>query len=54
MGVAIVNMPGGEIFTSLQSGAIDATEWIGPYNDLAFGLHQPPTITIIQAGTSRR
>ncbi|WP_168015721.1 TRAP transporter substrate-binding protein [Halomonas salinarum] len=40
MGVAIVNMPGGEIFTSLQSGAIDATEWIGPYNDLAFGLHQ--------------
>ncbi|MDL4862022.1 ABC transporter substrate-binding protein, partial [Halomonas elongata] len=33
-------MPGGEIFTSLQSGAIDATEWIGPYNDLAFGLHQ--------------
>ncbi|WP_043530942.1 TRAP transporter substrate-binding protein [Litchfieldella xinjiangensis] len=40
MGVAIVNMPGGEIFTSLQSGAIDATEWIGPYNDLAFGLYQ--------------
>ncbi|HET8790001.1 MAG TPA: TRAP transporter substrate-binding protein [Modicisalibacter sp.] len=40
MGVAIVNMPGGEIFTSLQSGAIDATDWIGPYNDLAFGLHQ--------------
>jgi TRAP-type mannitol/chloroaromatic compound transport system substrate-binding protein len=24
----------------LQSGAIDATEWIGPYNDLAFGLHK--------------
>ncbi|GHB03789.1 TRAP transporter substrate-binding protein [Modicisalibacter luteus] len=40
MGAAIVNMPGGEIFTSLQSGAIDATDWIGPYNDLAFGLHQ--------------
>jgi TRAP-type mannitol/chloroaromatic compound transport system substrate-binding protein len=35
-----VNMPGGEIFTSLQSGAIDATEWIGPYNDLAFGLYK--------------
>lgn len=33
-----VNLPGGEIFTSLQSGAIDATEWVGPYNDLAFGL----------------
>lgn len=35
-----VSLPGGEIFTSLQSGAIDATEWIGPYNDLAFGLHK--------------
>jgi TRAP-type mannitol/chloroaromatic compound transport system substrate-binding protein len=33
-----VNLPGGELFTSLQSGAIDATEWVGPYNDLAFGL----------------
>ncbi len=35
-----VNMPGSEIFTSLQTGAIDATEWIGPYNDIAFGLHK--------------
>ena len=33
-------MPGGEIFTSLKTGAIDATEWVGPYNDLAFGLHK--------------
>ena len=35
-----VNLPGGEIFTSLQSGTIDATEWVGPYNDLAFGLYK--------------
>lgn len=35
-----VTMPGSEIFTSLQSGAIDAAEWIGPYNDLAFGLYK--------------
>ena len=35
-----VTLPGSEIFTSLQSGAIDATEWVGPYNDLAFGLHK--------------
>ncbi|MEN8108083.1 MAG: TRAP transporter substrate-binding protein [Pseudomonadota bacterium] len=35
-----VNLAGGEIFTSLQSGAIDATEWVGPYNDLAFGLYK--------------
>ena len=35
-----VTLPGGEIFPSLQSGAIDATEWVGPYNDLAFGLYK--------------
>jgi len=35
-----VSMPGSDIFTSLQSGAIDATEWVGPYNDLAFGLYK--------------
>ncbi len=34
-----VTLPGSEIFTSLQTGAIDATEWVGPYNDVAFGLH---------------
>ena len=32
------NTPGAEIFTALQTGTIDATEWIGPFNDLAFGL----------------
>jgi TRAP-type mannitol/chloroaromatic compound transport system substrate-binding protein len=35
-----VLLPGGEIFPSLQTGAIDASEWVGPYNDLAFGLHK--------------
>ncbi len=35
-----VNLPGGELFTALKSGAIDATEWVGPYNDLAFGLYK--------------
>ena len=35
-----VTLPGSEIFTSLQTGAIDATEWVGPYNDLSFGLHK--------------
>ncbi|MCB1623000.1 MAG: TRAP transporter substrate-binding protein [Pseudomonadales bacterium] len=39
-GGAPVTLPGGEIFTALQTGAIDATEWIGPYNDLAFGLYK--------------
>jgi TRAP-type mannitol/chloroaromatic compound transport system substrate-binding protein len=34
-----VNLPISEIFTALQTGSIDATEWVGPYNDLALGLH---------------
>ena len=40
LGGTPVSLPGGEIFTSLKSGAIDATEWVGPYNDLAFGLYE--------------
>jgi len=35
-----ITLPGAEIFTSLQTGAIDATEWVGPYNDASFGLHK--------------
>ena len=38
--VTVKALPGGEIFQALKTGAIDATEWVGPYNDLAFGLHQ--------------
>ncbi len=40
LGGTPVNLPGGELFTALQTGAIDATEWVGPYNDLAFGLYK--------------
>jgi len=40
VGATPVSLPGGEIFQSLQSGAIDATEWVGPYNDLAFGFYK--------------
>lgn len=40
LGGTPISLPGGEIFTSLQSGAIDATEWVGPYNDMAFGLYK--------------
>ncbi|MBC8305374.1 MAG: TRAP transporter substrate-binding protein [Pelagibacterales bacterium] len=35
-----VTLAGAEIFTALQTGTIDATEWVGPYNDRAFGLHK--------------
>ena len=40
MGGTAVALPGGEIMPALQSGAIDATEWVGPWNDLAFGFHK--------------
>jgi TRAP-type mannitol/chloroaromatic compound transport system substrate-binding protein len=40
LGGVPVNMPGSELFTALQTGVLDATEWVGPYNDLAFGLYE--------------
>jgi TRAP-type mannitol/chloroaromatic compound transport system substrate-binding protein len=33
LGVTVQVIPGGEIFQSLQTGAIDAAEWVGPYDD---------------------
>ncbi|MCB1855390.1 MAG: TRAP transporter substrate-binding protein DctP [Pseudomonadales bacterium] len=39
-GGTAVRIPGGELYTSLQTGVIDATEWVGPYNDLALGLYE--------------
>jgi TRAP-type mannitol/chloroaromatic compound transport system substrate-binding protein len=40
LGVTVVNLPVGEIFPALQSGAIDAAEWVAPWQDLAFGFHK--------------
>jgi TRAP-type mannitol/chloroaromatic compound transport system substrate-binding protein len=39
-GVTQITLPASEIFTSLQTGAIDAAEWVGPYNDVSLGLHK--------------
>ena len=33
LGVSPVTLPGGQIYENLVSGALDATEWVGPYND---------------------
>lgn len=33
-----VLMAGGELYTALERGAIDATEWVGPYHDYRLGL----------------
>lgn len=39
-GASQITVPASEIFTALQTGAIDAAEWVGPYNDIALGLHK--------------
>jgi TRAP-type mannitol/chloroaromatic compound transport system substrate-binding protein len=40
LGASAVLIAGGEIFAALQSGAVDAAEFIGPVNDLPMGFHQ--------------
>ena len=40
MGATVVTLPGGEIMQALQSGALQACEWIGPWLDMAIGLHK--------------
>lgn len=39
-GAKPILLPGGEILTSLQTGVIDATEWVGPYHDYVMGFHK--------------
>jgi TRAP-type mannitol/chloroaromatic compound transport system substrate-binding protein len=40
MGALALILPGGEIMQALKSGAIDASEWIGPWLDMALGLQE--------------
>jgi TRAP-type mannitol/chloroaromatic compound transport system substrate-binding protein len=40
LGASVTNMAGGDIFAALQSGTLDAAEFVGPYNDLALGFYQ--------------
>jgi TRAP-type mannitol/chloroaromatic compound transport system substrate-binding protein len=37
------NIPGGEIYQSLEKGTIDAAEWVGPYDDLKLGFNKVAT-----------
>jgi TRAP-type mannitol/chloroaromatic compound transport system substrate-binding protein len=39
LGATVQAIPGGEIFQALDTGAIDAAEWVGPYDDLQLGLN---------------
>ena len=38
--VNVVLLPPGDIFQAMEAGTIDAAEWVGPWNDLAFGLYR--------------
>lgn len=40
LGASVQNIPGGEIYQALSSGALDATEWIGPWSDEKMGLQE--------------
>ena len=40
LGASVVSLPSQEVFPALQNGTIDAAEWFGPWNDLAFGFHK--------------
>lgn len=39
-GGTAVTVPGNELYTSLQTGVVDAAEWVAPYNDRALGLQE--------------
>lgn len=40
LGASPVSLPGGQIYENLVSGAIDATEWVGPWNDQAMKFYE--------------
>ncbi len=40
LGVSVQVIAGGEIYPALERGAIDATEWVGPYDDEKLGFHK--------------
>ncbi|WP_298433431.1 TRAP transporter substrate-binding protein [uncultured Jannaschia sp.] len=49
MGASVQNLPGSEVYQALASGAIDGTEWIGPWADEKAGF-QEITKTYYTAG----
>ena len=47
LGAAPVTMPGGEVYTSLERGAIDATEWGTLYENISSGFHKIAKYVVI-------
>ena len=39
LGASVQVLAGGDIYPALERGAIDATEWVGPYDDETYGFH---------------
>jgi TRAP-type mannitol/chloroaromatic compound transport system substrate-binding protein len=44
LGASVQNLPGGEVYQALASGAIDGTEWIGPWADQSAGFQEITSI----------
>lgn len=40
LGAEVILLPADEIYPALESGRINATEWIGPYHDMQMGFHR--------------
>ncbi|MGB8622769.1 MAG: ABC transporter substrate-binding protein [Paracoccaceae bacterium] len=40
LGASVQNLPGGEVYQALASGALDGTEWIGPWADEKAGFQE--------------
>ncbi len=40
LGVSTVSLPGGQIYENLVSGAVEATEWVGPFNDFFMKFYE--------------
>lgn len=40
LGASPVSLPGGQIYENLISGAIEATEWVGPWNDIFMKFYE--------------
>jgi TRAP-type mannitol/chloroaromatic compound transport system substrate-binding protein len=39
-GATVVLIPAAEIYSALERGVIDASEWVGPHDDMQLGLHR--------------
>jgi TRAP-type mannitol/chloroaromatic compound transport system substrate-binding protein len=44
LGASTVSLPGGQIYENLVSGAIEATEWVGPFNDYFMKFYEAAKI----------